>query len=220
MDDPYTESKSILLNNGSDLHLQDEGEISIVLMSNGEELSKVSIPNPSSGYGGGSILVSPSQKYLVFSYYSGQSEEAFRLYSISSGLKEVFELDYQFGEAASFGFNKDESQLIMAFPYSCGEWWELYEDEPHEVDENGNSYFEFGEILALKISEKIITQHIIRLTIPENWEPPRNEYNPCLYPSFNSNSEIVVSMPWGDIVLSRALENIVIIDPRMRGNNA
>ncbi len=61
------------------------------------------MPYPMEGYGGGILIVSPAEKYLVFSYFSGQSEEGFVLFDIADMCWNiVYEHMYSFSEGSNY----------------------------------------------------------------------------------------------------------------------
>ncbi|USD23099.1 hypothetical protein MJO52_08180 [Microbulbifer variabilis] len=220
MEETIEDMNHIHLENGLDLYLEDDDEVQITLRKDGQLLSKVVLPWPSSGYGGGSLIVSDSQNYLVFSYYSGQSEEAFKLYQLTDEINEIFSLNYQFGEAASFGFNQAESTLLMAYPLSCSEWWQPWEDDDLEVSESGERFLYFGDIKVLDIKRNSITHHEIKLKIPNGWEPSTEEYSPYLLPSFTPENSVDLSMPWGKMSLRFPFGKNILIDMASKASNA
>ena len=90
----------IILNDGRRIVLEDKEEICLTLYSCAEAGQTFLVPYPSAGYGGGSLWLSLSEKYLLFAYYSGESEEAYCLFRIEDGgLKLVYESGYRCGEA-------------------------------------------------------------------------------------------------------------------------
>src|SRR5262245_49020661 len=86
-------------------------------------VERLTWPYPSAGLGGGGLTTSPSEQLLLFSFFSGQSEEAYRVISIDGPMYELCSCEYLFGEAASYAFSPDESLLLMALPVMCSEWW-------------------------------------------------------------------------------------------------
>ena len=74
--------QQMILNDGRRIVLEDEEEICLTLYSCAEAGQTFIVPYPSAGYGGGSLWLSFSEKYLLFAYYSGESEEAYCLFRI------------------------------------------------------------------------------------------------------------------------------------------
>lgn len=111
------EVKTVFLTDGRKIALDDDNEELILsLISNDKTEDTYEVPCPSGGYGGGSLQLSPAEKYLVFSYYSGESEEAFSLFEIENGrLKHLFNSGYLYGEDAYYSFANDEKLLVQTF---------------------------------------------------------------------------------------------------------
>lgn len=89
----------VTLADGSKIILQDEDDITLSLVSNDKIKNIFRFPCPSGGYGGGSLLLSPSEKYVIFSYFSGESEEGFALFEIVDyQFKFLYDSDYLYGD--------------------------------------------------------------------------------------------------------------------------
>ncbi|HET6878973.1 MAG TPA: hypothetical protein VFI31_02390, partial [Pirellulales bacterium] len=89
----------------------------------GRPEERIDFPCPDAGFGGGALALSPSEGLVLFSYFSGQSEESYRLISAGPQLRELGSCPYLFGEAASYAFSSDEQLMLMALPhilYSLG----------------------------------------------------------------------------------------------------
>ncbi len=85
------ETNIVFLSDGRKVVLDDDDDIIISLVSNNTTEDTFVMSYPSGGYGGGSLQLSPSEKYLIFCYFSGQSEEAFSLLKIENGqLKSLY----------------------------------------------------------------------------------------------------------------------------------
>ena len=213
--DFFMEEKRVALGQNKEVRLNDESGAGIFLsvVSDGETLLSLPVDYPSAGYGGGSLLLSPSGSYLLFSYYSGQSEEAFSLYRIvGDRLEAAFESPYEYGEAASYGFSDDESLLVQGLPACCTLWeWEDYmEDGLAEMDENGETFFCFGYINILDIEKKELGRHLVRVYPPEGARGFGSEvYDPLMSPKMTAPGVLRVTMPWGDETLDLPLEGTV-----------
>ena len=72
----------IILNDGRRIVLEDKEEICLTLSFLCGRRTDFSGSISVSGYGGGSLWLSLSEKYLLFAYYSGESEEAYCLFRI------------------------------------------------------------------------------------------------------------------------------------------
>ena len=206
--------KCVVLADKREIHLKDEDDISISMISKGEALFHFPIPYPSLGYDGGALYLSPSEKYLLFPYYSGQSEEAFTLFRISDTFELVYQSDYLGGEAASYSFSKDEKMLIQCLPYTCSEWWQYWEDEEPEKDEDGKLFFDFGNINLLDIEKQLLNKHIIRIYPAEDWQPEKEKYFPFMSPKMINDNRLKISMPWGEETLDFPMKDLIIFEQK------
>lgn len=198
--------KSVILNDKREVLLSDEGDIVISVVSNGETKYTFLVPYPLEGYGGGTLVLSLSEKYLLFSYYSGQSEEAFTLFRINGyELEPVYESGYLRGEGASYIFSNSEEFLFQALRTG---WW--YEEEA-ETDKNGNQFYEFGEINILDISEKVLNKHNIHIYPSIDWKEGVTDDGPFQLSKIENTNILNVMMPWGEENLTLPLEDIVIL---------
>ena len=161
--------QQMILNDGRRIVLEDEEEICLTLYSCAEAGQTFIVPYPSAGYGGGSLWLSFSEKYLLFAYYSGESEEAYCLFRIEdSGLKLVYESGYRCGEGASYAFADNEKFLVQALPASVGPWY--LEDACTDAD--GRRYFAYGELNILDIQKGTMERHLL-LSLIHISEPTR-----------------------------------------------
>jgi len=202
--------KVVFLEDGREIHLLDESDISISIISNGETVYHLPIPYPRKGYAGGSLLLSESSAYLLFAYYSGQSEEAFVLFKVRDKLETVFETPYLYGEAASYGFSKDEKLLIQCLPNIC-EWdWKDYVEQGvfSGNDEEGKLFIELGYVNVLDIPQKTFIKHSIHAYPSENAENFSEEYY-LMSPIMVDNSTLKISLPWGDETLTLPLSDTI-----------
>lgn len=207
------EIKHIVLKDKREIHLNDENDISLSVIFGGKTEFSFPIPYPQAGYGGGSLYISPSQLYLLFSYYSGQSEEAFTLFRFAENrLNLVFESPYLYWEAASYCFSQNEKLLIQGLPNSCTWDWKDYMEQGYaEEDEAGNQFFVFGYINILDIANKVLNEHLIRVYISEDSENFSEEkYNPFMLPIMKNDTELTITMPWGEETLIFPLEDVII----------
>lgn len=199
------ETKMVVLTNGRKVLLEDDDDIILSLVSNDNVENTFEIPYPSGGYGGGSLLVSPSEKYLVFSYFSGESEEAFSLFKIESGrLKFIYDSGYMYGEDAHYSFVNDERILVQTFrTYS---WYE----ENAKPDENGDMYYEFGELNLFNLETYKPDRHIIHVYPSDDWEEEKTDVGTFSFSDINGNQFNII-MPWGKETFHEPLQNILVI---------
>ena len=145
------EGTHLTLKDGREILLQDDEDIFLSVRSGHETLSFYPFTCPSGGYGGGTLLLSPSEQYLIFSFFSGQSEEGFSLFHIEdSRLVPLFESEYFYGEGASYLFSDDEGVLFQSLLGGFGPW---YVEDAYQ-DEEGAPYFRYGEINILDVKSK------------------------------------------------------------------
>jgi hypothetical protein len=211
--DSFEEIKLITLNDGTQIQLSDENELSIVKTVNGELVSSVQLEFPSAGYAGGAIHASPCESYILFAFYSGQSEEAFTLLKNGESIEILFESGYEFGEAASYCFSKDKNTLFQGLPLRCTEWWIPWEDDDMDEDAEGNKYFEFGSINTLNIQTGELKRNEIRIQPTNDWESVESEYNPLLLQHKVAKNVLRISWPWAEEILKLPLPNILIYKP-------
>lgn len=204
------EETSVTLSDMREILLENDIVISISMKKDDEILHTAEVPFPSAGYGGGMLMLSPSEQYLVFSYYSGQSEEAYILFKIrDTCLEFIYGSDYLYGEGASYLFSEREELLYQALPNSIGPWYR----ENAEEDENGEPLFEFCQINVLDIQEKTVSCHSIQVVPSERWDDELAEGEPpCLIEIVDSHMLRIV-MPWGEEQLVLPLDDRIIFRP-------
>lgn len=200
------ETKIVFLADGRKVVLEDEDNILLSLVANDEVESTFQVSYPSAGYGGGSLLLSPSEHYLVFSYFSGESEEAFMLFKIDNkGLKFLYDSGYLYGEDANYCFVNKEKILIQTF--RTGSWYE----EDAEVDENGDKYYEFGIINIFNVETQELNTHNIRVYPSDDWEEEETDAGSFLFSEIINGNSFSVIMPWGKEIFHYPLQDIVAI---------
>ena len=202
------EETSVTLSDMREIFLDDD--IVISMKRGNEILHTFEVPFPSAGYGGGMLMLSPSEQYLVFSYYSGQSEEAYILFEIQdASLKFIYGSDYLYGEGASYLFSEHEELLYQALPNSIGPWYR----ENAEDDENGELFFEFCQINVLDIQKKTVECHSIHVVPSECWDDKWAEGEPpCLIEIVDCHM-LRITMPWGEEQLVLPLDDRIIFRP-------
>lgn len=200
------ESKIVLLTNKLQILLYDEDDIFLSIIMDGQTLHQLPIPYPSGGYGGGGLLLSQSKKYLLFSYFSGESEEAFLLFQIKDcSLELLYESGYLYGENADYYFSEDESFLLQAL--RTGEWYSGEE----EIDQNGNKFYKFGTICMLNIKELILKQHTIHVYPSNNWEEGITDNGPFQFSGKIHNHLFDLIMPWEKETISYPFKETIVI---------
>lgn len=181
---------------------EDEG---CLHMLSAEEQEEFSIEYTDDNYGGGSLMLSPSEKYLLFSCYSGESEEAFFLYEIEEDLLNlVYESGYSYGEQGEYAFSKDERFLVQTV--RLGFWCEDTEEE----DEDGERFYKFGELNVLDLKTRQFERHTLHVYPGEDWEEEVTDDGDFFCTKFGDDA-VEVLLPWGEESFTRPLDEILVI---------
>lgn len=201
------ETNIVFLTDGRKVVLNDDDNLILSLISNNKTEDTYMLFYPSGGYGGGFLQLSPSEKYLIFSYFSGESEEAFSLFEIENKrLKLLYDSGYLYGEEANYNFVNDEKVLVQTF--RTGTWYK----ENAETDENGDTYYMFGELNLFNIETQKLHRHTIHVYPSENWEEEKTDVGPFMLSEYNG-SQFSVTVPWGKAIFNEPLQNILTIRP-------
>ncbi|MDE6365338.1 MAG: hypothetical protein K2L86_13935 [Lachnospiraceae bacterium] len=199
------ETNIVYLADGRTVVLDDEEDLILSLISNNKTEDTWTLPYPPGGYGGGALRISPSERYLIFSYFSGESEEAFALFEIENGrLKFLYNSGYLYGEEASYSFVNDEEIIVQTF--RTGAWYK----ENAKTDENGEVYYEFGELNLFDIEAQELHRHIIHVYPSEDWEEEETDVGSFMF-SENHDGQYHVIVPWGKALFSEPLEDILVV---------
>ena len=202
------EGTHLTLSDGREILLQDDEDISLLLRSKHEILCSYPFTCPSGGYGGGTLLLSPSEQYLIFSFFSGQSEEGFSLFHIEdSRLVPLFESEYFYGEGASYLFSDDEGVLFQSLLGGFGPW---YVEDAYQ-DEEGAPYFRYGEINILDVKSKSLSRHKFHVYPSESWEAEID--GPSDISKITGGDTLHIAMPWGEETLTLPLEDTIVFRP-------
>ena len=199
------EKKTVFLMDGRKVVLDDDDDLILSLISNDKTEDAFKIPYPSGGYGGGSLQLSPSEKYLVFSYFSGECEEAFSLLEIGNGqLQFLYDSGYLYGEDAHYSFVNDEKILVQTFRT------EFWYKENAKTDENRYIYYEFGELNLFNLETHELSRHIIHVYPSEDWEEEETDIGTFKFSEINGGQFSVI-VPWGEVTFCEPLENILVV---------
>lgn len=195
----------ITLADGRRIVLHDEDDISLSLVSNSGVEETLPFSHLSGNYGGGSLLLSPSQRYVIFSYFSGESEEGFALLEIvNKRLKLMYDSDYLYGEDANYNFANDERTIIQTF--RTGAW---YKDEA-EIDENGDMYYEFGELNLLSLETNNLNRHTILVYPSDDWKEEETDVGTFSFSGI-ADGMLRVEMPWGSEAFQYPLQETLVV---------
>ena len=202
------EGTHLTLKDGREIFLQDDTDILLLICSKHEIIYSHPFTCPSGGYGGGTLLLSPSEQYLIFSFFSGQSEEGFSLFQIEdSRLVPLFESEYFYGEGASYLFSDDEGVLFQSLLGGFGPW---YVEDAYQ-DEEGAPYFQYGEINILDVKSKSLSRHKFRVYPSESWEAEID--GPSAISKITGGDTLHIAMPWGEEMLTLPLADTIVFRP-------
>lgn len=202
------EGTCLTLSDGREIQLQDDSDILLSICSNHEAIYSFPFSCPSGGYGGGTLLLSPSEQYLIFSFFSGESEEGFSLFRIEdSRLVLLFESGYRYGEGASYIFSDDETVLFQSLLGGFGPWY----IEEADQDEEGVPYFEYGEINILDVKSKSLSRHKFHVYPSETWEEEIN--GPSDISKITGGDTLHIATPWGEETLTLPLADTIVFKP-------
>ena len=198
------ETETVFLADGRKIILDDDDLILSFVSSNKTE-DTCTVPYPSGGYGGGSLQLSPSERYLVFSCFSGESEEAFSLFESENGqLMLLYDSGYLYGEDAHYSFVNDEKILVQTFRT------EFWYKENAKTDENNDIYYEFGELNLFNLETHELIRHAIHVYPSDDWEEEETDVGPFMFSEINGCQYIVI-VPWGKVTFCEPLENILVV---------
>ncbi len=201
------ETKIVFLSDNRKVVLEDDDDIILSFVSDDKAESRFEVPYPCGGYGGGWLTLSPSKNYVVFSYFSGESEEGFCLFNIEDHqLKLVYDSGYLYGEEANYSFVNNERILVQTF--RTGAWYE----ENAEADENGDLYYEFGELNLFYMETQELSRHTIHVYPSDDWEEEVTDVGTFAFSDLNG-SEFHVTVPWGKTTFYAPLECVLVIRP-------
>ena len=202
------EGTLLRLKDGREILLLDDEEVFLSLRFGHEVICSIPFSCPSGGYGGGTLLLSPSEQYLIFSFFSGQSEEGFDLFQIEDRcLVPLFDSGYRYGEGASYIFSDDEALLFQSLLGGFGPWYV----EDAEKDENGDPYFQYGEIYILDIESKTSSRH--RFHVYPSQDQEEEIDGPSYISKIAGGDTLHIAMPWGEERLSLPLPETVVFKP-------
>jgi hypothetical protein len=88
--------------------------LALILEAHGVEVARCVLPEPSCGYGGHEIVVSPDGATVAVFVYSGQSDSWYELFALEPVLRHVGALPSVFGEGLAPTFSVDGRFLAFA----------------------------------------------------------------------------------------------------------
>lgn len=197
--------QKVMLTDKREIVLNDDTDISVSIILDKEVKYTFPIPYPSCGYGGGSLLVSDSEQYLLFSYYSGECDEGFILFKVDGcNLEVIYESECFYGEGASYCFAQNESLLAQTLRTG---WW--YADEA-QIDKNGKQFYQFGIIHILNIKEKIMKKYVIHVYPSTDWQEEITDNGAFVISEVVDDNILKVVTPWGEEIIELPIEKRTI----------
>lgn len=199
------ESSSITLPDGQAVVLDDDDDILLHLQAAGKTISTFAMPYPDAGYGGGRLLASPTGRYIIFAYYSGQSEEGLALFTTSGGrLALIYDSGYVYGEDAHYYFAQGEGTLYQTLRTGS------YYADMLQQDESGQSFYPFGAINCLDIAGKTWHQCPVLVYPTQEWEEEvTDEGLFCVADAYDN--ALHLTLPWGEVTVTLPLAEAVVI---------
>jgi hypothetical protein len=160
--------------------------------------STVTLPYPSSGYGGVVLSISRQAHYAAALLYSGQSEIGYELFSLIPSLKHIAGLSYMRGESdlTAMPFSPDESLVAVALEENCL-WWTDPEDEAADWDTPAvGGPVEWAVLLIHRLGRKKPSRYPLVVDLPAGWRGPEDGTWPAKLRFENQNS-LSIGLPWG-----------------------
>lgn len=196
----------VTLADGSKIILQDDDDdISLSLVLNDRAKDTFQFPHLSGNYGGGSLQLSSSEKYVIFSYFSGESEEGFALLEIvDSQFKFLYDSDYLYGEDANYSFSDSEKILIQTI--RTGSWYK----ENAKTAENGDMYYAFGEFNLLNLETFNLDKHTVLVYPSDDWIEEKTDVGAFLFFDM-ADGMLRIEMPWGIEIFQSPLQETLVI---------
>lgn len=195
----------LFLNEHQVIRLEDDDDILLSVVTDGRVADTFTVDYPSAGYGGGELYLSPLGQHLVFSYFSGESEEAFLLLKIVQGhLEPLYSSGYRNGEGTSYAFLAGESLLLETLRTG---WWC---EDTAETDQDGRAFYRFGEIRLLDIGKGAMEVHAVRVYPPSGWEKNEDE-DEGEFRILEAEEDLLrLEAPWGEETVSLPLDGDII----------
>lgn len=166
-----------------------------------KSLSAASLPCPSAGVGGFVVAVSPKSTYLAVRLYSGQSEEGYELFALSSEVTHVGGMAYVFGmsDLSPMTFSPDESLVAMAL-LEEQIWWADPADDDRDWDSPSvGGLVEWTTLYVHRIGEPVPIRYALKVEVPDGWVLPEElaEDSAPRNLRFVGEREVDVDLPWG-----------------------
>jgi len=185
-----------------DLHTGNDLFLSVTRDDGTNEI--VEIPHPSVGWGSGTAVLSPNQRYVAVVWDSGQSDAGYELFALQPELRRISGLPRVHGSGAIVAFSPDERHLAMlsvAEPMLDSE----VDDEEREIV--------WAELRVQELPDGPITICSVDTTMPPIEEEGSNFWYPEVL-RFTSADSLEFAGPSGVLVeLDLPLPSTVEVDP-------
>ena len=172
-------------------------------------LASAALPYPAAGLGGGRFVASPSGRWLLFSYHSGQTEEGFVVLE-AEDLRVHVAQPYLPGVTATFGFDEAERALVMAAPLDASEWWWPWTEGETAPEPPGRRAAPVARLVHVDLSDGSRHEVTVVAHAAENWIPRGSDFDPTLRPRLSARS-LALSFPWGEEHVPLPLADVVRI---------
>ncbi len=116
----------------------------------------------------------------------------------------MYDSDYLYGEDANYGFADNEKILIQTF--RTGSWYK----ENAKTDENGDMYYEFGELNLLDLETFSLDRHTVFVCPSDDWEEEKTDVGTFLFMDM-ADGMLRVEMPWGSEIFPYPLQETLMI---------
>ncbi|MEO0326846.1 MAG: hypothetical protein AAF447_28145 [Myxococcota bacterium] len=164
------------------------------------------LPFPTAGLGGYGFVLSPSERWLAFTYYSGQSEEAYHLMTLPD-LELRWSLPYVFGESG-LGlprFTPDETKFVTAWAINPGLIVESHAarihrgELPPDARTSRAHRIEWGRVHVRELATGATQECAMHVQMPVGSVERRD---PESWPRLSAAADdwVVVDTGWGDDV--------------------
>jgi len=107
-------------------------------------------------------------------------------------------------EEADYSFADDEKLLVQTFRTDT--WYE----ENARTDENGDQYYEFGELNLFHLESRSLKRHAIHVYPADDWEEEKTDAGPFLFSGLDAGGFHLI-MPWGKETFYEPLPEILTV---------
>jgi hypothetical protein len=159
---------------------------------------RISLGYPSAGLGGGTLLVSPDERYAVLYVLSGQSEQGYEVFALEPELRHLGGIPYRNGEGDAPKFTSDGRWLVMlATTHPVVHGTQTSAEEVLDPDADGELVVDWAELLVQPIPYGAPRIVPIATAIPASFDPDAFE-DWTLWDAWELRADrAVLRLPWG-----------------------